>query len=378
MSELSTVTPNTVSAQPQTIAQAALALFSPLEKEVKTLAERYRDVAFDMSTPKGFKAAKDARLELRESGRFTLQRLRDRTKEQLNDCKKVVDGEAARLIEIVKPVETAVDEQITVHENKLAAEKAERDRKEAERAQRHLDAIALIEGYAAKAEGLPIERIEAGLAYVREIDVSAAVFEDFAVRAAAQKDATIRALEKMIADARERAAAEELRAENERLQAQLEEMRRQQAAPAPAPAPAEAPAAQEEVVEAAAAAAEPPSPPRAVAAPSRGRVTHATDPAPAPAPAPASASEPVRQFAAGTVAANEPAPAGVPTLRIGDIAARLGFTLTAEQLRGLGVEPAGRERGATLYHEHQFPAICDALAHRATEAKAAHALRLAA
>ncbi|WPG35347.1 hypothetical protein [Variovorax sp. EBFNA2] len=372
MSELSTVTPNAVAAQPQTIAQAALALFSPLETEVKTLAERYRDVAFDMSTPKGFKSAKDARLELRESGRFALQRLRDRTKEQLNDCKKVVDGEAARLIEIVKPIETAVDEQITVHENKLAAEKAERDRKEAERAQGYLDAIAKIEGYAAKAEGLPIERIEAGLAYVREIDVSAAVFEDFTVRAAAQKDVTIRALEKMIADARERAAAEELRAENERLQAQLEELRRQQApapVPAPAPTPAAAPAAQEEAVETSA-SAEPPSQPPAVAAPSRGRITHATDPAPA--------SVPVRQFAAGAVAANEAAPAGAPTLRIGDIAARLGFTLTAEQLRGLGVEPATRERGATLFHEHQFPAICDALARRATEAKAAHALRLAA
>lgn len=369
MSELSTVTtPSEVTAQPQTIAQAALALFSPLETEVKTLAERYRDVAFDMSTPKGFKAAKDARLELRESGRFALQRLRDRTKEQLNDCKKVVDGEAARLIEIVKPVETAVDEQITVHENKLAAEKAERDRKEAERAQRHLDAIALIEGYAAKAEGLPTERIEAGLAYVRGIDVSAAVFEDFAVRAAAQKDATIRALEKMIADARERAAAEELRAENERLQAQLEELRRHQApAPVPAPAAEVAPASQEQAQEQ---REEPMTerPPAAVARYSGGRAPRALAPAPAP----------IQQFEAGATAANEPVVGTAPTLRIGEIAERLGWTVTAAQLRALGIEPAGTERAATLYHEHQFPLICDAIAHRATEAKAAHAPRLAA
>ena len=135
MSDLSTTpTGGEVTAKPTTIAAASLALFAPLEAEVKTLAERYRDVAFDMSTPKGFKAAKDARLELRESGRFALQRLRDKTKDQLNDCKKVVDAEAARLIEIVRPVETAVDEQITVHENKLAADKAERDRIEADRA----------------------------------------------------------------------------------------------------------------------------------------------------------------------------------------------------------------------------------------------------
>ncbi|WP_295978766.1 hypothetical protein [uncultured Variovorax sp.] len=369
MSELSTTAAAEVSNQHTTIAQAALALFSPLENDMQALATRHHDVVFDMSTTKGFKAAKDARLELRESGRFAIQRLRDKTKDQLNDCKKVIDGEATRLIAIVEPVENFVDEQIKVHEKKLADEKAERDRIEAERKQKHLDAIATIAGYVTKAEGLPIPRIEAGLAYVRGIDVSEAVFEDFATRAAAQKDATIRALERLIADARERAAAEAQRLENERLRAQLAELQRQQAAAAPAPAAVAAPATQAEAIEPATTIA-PASQPPAVAPASSGRITDATDPAPT--------SEPVRQFAAGTVAANEPTPAGAPTLRIGDIAARLGFTLTAEQLRGLGIEPAARERGATLYHEHQFADICDALIRRAAEAKAEHAQRLAA
>ena len=39
---------------------------------------------------------------------------------------------------------------------------------------------------------------------------------------------------------------------------------------------------------------------------------------------------------------------------------------------------AGSFGGATLYHEHQFPAICAAVARRANEAAAAHAQRLAA
>jgi hypothetical protein len=367
MSELSTTTiGGEVAAKQTTIAAAALALFAPLETEVKTLAERYRNVAFDMSTPKGFKAAKDARLELRESGRFALQRLRDKTKDQLNDCKKVVDSEAARLIEIVKPVETAIDAQISAHETKLAAEKAERNRVEAERRQKHLDAIAKIESYVAKAEGLPIERIEAGLGYVRDIDVSAAVFEDFATRAAAQKDATIRALEKMIVDARDRAAAEAQRIENERLRAQIAELQSKQA-PQPSPAPAPA-ALQQELAPAPQAAAAPPAP--SPVGYSTGRVTREADTEPAPAP--------VRQFEAGATAANEPVVSGNPTLRIGDIAARLGWTMTAEQLRSLGVEPATRERGATLYHEQQFADICDAVARRAQQAKAEHAQRLAA
>ncbi|MNL19398.1 hypothetical protein D3C87_1405960 [compost metagenome] len=94
--------------------------------------------------------------------------------------------------------------------------------------------------------------------------------------------------------------------------------------------------------------------------------------------APAAAPAPIQQFEAGATAANEPVVGTAPTLRIGEIAERLGWTVTAAQLRALGVEPAGTERAATLYHEHQFPLICDAIARRATEAKAAHALRLAA
>ncbi|ADU36187.1 hypothetical protein [Variovorax paradoxus] len=365
MSDLSTITPSEVATQPQTIAQAALALFAPLETEVKTLAERYRDVAFDMSTPKGYKAAKDARLELRESGRFALQRLRDKTKDQLNDCKKVVDGEATRLIELVEPVETVVDDQIKAHEKKLADEKAERDRIEAERKQKHLDAIATIEGYVAKAEGLPIDRIEAGLAYVRDIDVSAEVFADFAVRAAAQKDATIRVLEKLISEARERAAAEALRLENERLQAQLDELKRQQPAAAPAAEETAAPVAQDEEH-------------RQEAEQARPRPTLTSYSVRRAVHAPVAAPAPIQQALPVAPAANEAADHGTPALRIGVIAERLGFALTAEQLRGLGIGPASRERGATLYHEHQFPQICDALARRAAEAKAAHAQPLAA
>lgn len=99
----------------------------------------------------------------------------------------------------------------------------------------------------------------------------------------------------------------------------------------------------------------------------------------APAPAPALQPAPVLQaVATATPAANEPPAGAVPTLRIGDIANRLGWTMTAEQLRGLGIEPAAKERGATLFHEHQFPAICAAIAQRANEAAAAHPQRLAA
>lgn len=215
-----------VATRPTSISEAALALFSPHEATMKALAAKYRDVAFDLSTPKGLKAAKDARLELREQGRFAIQRLRDKTKDQLNDCKKVVESEATRLIALVEPVENAVHQQITAHEEKLAAEKAERDRIEAERKQKHLDAIAVIASYVDKAQGLPVERVEAGIAYVQAIDVSAEVFEEFAARAAEQKQVTIERLQKMVAELKAAAEAERLRLENERIAAELAAQKR--------------------------------------------------------------------------------------------------------------------------------------------------------
>jgi hypothetical protein len=62
---------------------------------------------------------------------------------------------------------------------------------------------------------------------------------------------------------------------------------------------------------------------------------------------------------------------GAPTLRIGTIKERLQhMSVTAEDLCALGFEPAGRERAAPLYHDDDFPAICEAIAAQALAAKA--------
>jgi len=63
------------------------------------------------------------------------------------------------------------------------------------------------------------------------------------------------------------------------------------------------------------------------------------------------------------------APGGAPTLRLGQIADRLGFALTADFIRALGFEPAGRDKAAVLYHEGQFLYICQALVHHIQKAQ---------
>ena len=71
-----------------------------------------------------------------------------------------------------------------------------------------------------------------------------------------------------------------------------------------------------------------------------------------------------------------PAPAehtGTPTLKLGQIAERLGFTLTADFLKGLGFEPAATDRASKLYFEADFPLILTALVRHieAVQSKAA-------
>lgn len=53
--------------------------------------------------------------------------------------------------------------------------------------------------------------------------------------------------------------------------------------------------------------------------------------------------------------------ATAPTLRLGQMAERLRFTVTADFLRSLGFEPAARDKAAMLYQEADFDHICRAL-----------------
>lgn len=61
------------------------------------------------------------------------------------------------------------------------------------------------------------------------------------------------------------------------------------------------------------------------------------------------------------VAASEPITDEVPVLRLGEICERLGFNVSADYLRSIGVAPAGRERSSILYRESDFDRICVAI-----------------
>lgn len=54
-------------------------------------------------------------------------------------------------------------------------------------------------------------------------------------------------------------------------------------------------------------------------------------------------------------------PEAPPTLSLGKISMRLGFTVTADFLLALGFAPAATVKAAKLFHERDFPSICAAI-----------------
>lgn len=205
------------------IKDATLARFTAAETALRALAERYSRVAFNVGTPKGLSEARAARNELREQGRYAVQRIEKAVKDDVNDLKRVMTAEAERLIGIVKPVEDAVDAQIKAREEQIAAEKAERERIEAERQAKHHANLATLRSYVAQGNGKTSEQLAKAAAAVSAIELDKAAWEEFHEQAVTVRLQVHEELSRMAAEAKvredEKAEAERLRAENMRMQA---------------------------------------------------------------------------------------------------------------------------------------------------------------
>ena len=203
---------------PATLKATVLAQFAAIKPEITALGAKYANVAYDVKTTKGMNDAKAARLELREKGRFMLQRTEKRIKDEANDLKRVVADEVAALVKIIEPVETAIHEQITAEETRKAEEKAKAEKAEAERKQKLQDGIAGIRAMLERAAGQPPEKIEAAIKAMEAWTFPAERWQEFAHEAA---DATCKTIEKLRQLHAQAVEAARLAAENERLRAEL-------------------------------------------------------------------------------------------------------------------------------------------------------------
>jgi hypothetical protein len=368
-------------AAPQTMAELATKPLALMEPELLALAERYRAVAFDLKTAKGLTAMKAARHDLRENGRFAVQRATAEFKAQANAAKRAVDELADRLVGIVRPREDEFTRAIDAREAELEAEKAERARLEAERVERLTAAVATIRSYVQKAAGLPSERIAQGIAGLEAMTFAAEQWQEFAAQATAARDESLAALRLMHAAA---VQAEADRAERERMEVALALLQAQQKHAERAAEEARERDRLEKI--ALAQAAMPPATQNTVTTPDGTRADASTgeildpirpdepDAAPAPTLEDMGAEKPDVQDAVGLAEVNPQTgniaalpPADEPAVKLGDLCARLGFTMTEAFVRSLGITPAESKGRAVLIPEAQLSRLACALIDRITE-----------
>lgn len=416
-----------------------LVKYSKTEAELSALRAKHEGVVFDLTTTKGDKEARAARLEL-VTLRTSLEKNRKEFKAPALDLGGKIDSEAKRVTAEIVKLETFIDQQIKADETRRANEKAERERIEALRVQAIQEKIAVIRGFVVKCQDISAERIAKGIELVGAIDTSAAVFFEFESNALAAQVETLQSMRTMydsaLAREAEVARVEAQRIENERIaeqqRIQAVAMAAQQAALDKAAADikieqdrlerlriaqeleaaAQARDAAEKAISNAQKQVVAPVEPEHVAietetvqqerirserSASEITVIEQTQQAPEDQPVtlesvkeiapiaflspdnvlldPRTVDKEIYKLVQFICKDPEQVPATPPTMKLGMFSERFGFNVTAEFLKRLGFAPAATDKASKLFHERDFNAICDALVHHIKNVQFAYALQ---
>lgn len=401
----------------------ALAKFADARAAIATATAKLSGVVHDLSTPSKLADAKSLRYRLIGTPLAEARKTSAALKSKLTAVSKVVGAELTSIEACFAAADALITPQIDAREAQLAEERRIAAEKEAARVQAHRDNLAKLAGYVEFARGLPSTRIADGIEKVKAIVIDPAAWEEFSAQAEEQKATTIERMQALLQTAlvdeeRARIAAEQ-KAEAERLAAERAEIERQKAElqaqqEAAAQAQHEREAAERAEAEAKAKkdredaayeswlvstnpsgdveavqrqweaspeyhelhgltytapitevqdsqqvlkaeASTPDATDRdapAITGPSVGSMG-AGQPADAGPVAAAAPTPQVRSFTA-------PAVSELPTMTLGQISTRLGFTVSADFLASLGFE-AHKEKASRLYRPSLFPAICLAI-----------------
>ena len=197
-----------------------LVTYSKTESALAALRTKHAGVVFDLTTAKGDKDARSARLEL-VTLRTGLEKKRKEFKAPALALGKKIDSEAERITAEIVVLETFIDLQIKADEKRRADEKAEKERIEALRVQGLRDKIAGIRACLVRCNGITAERIAKGIAQVEQLNVSSDAFDELASEAQVAKVETLSAMVALHTATAEREAdaarVDAQRVENERM-----------------------------------------------------------------------------------------------------------------------------------------------------------------
>lgn len=201
----------------------ALSRFGAWRAGATALVERYRAVAFDLSTPKGYAELTKAITEVR-APRFAAQNVSKASKSELAGISKAIGAEEAAVAAFLADTETRLVALRDAHDEKVKAEKAEAKRLEDECVAKHQTGIATIRSFLGRCQGLPAARIALGIEQLQGQAYSADDWQEFAVPAASAQCETLEAMRTLHAHAVEHEAEavrlDAQRLENERVAAE--------------------------------------------------------------------------------------------------------------------------------------------------------------
>lgn len=215
----------------------AITEYSPVAAGLADLRARFEGVAFDLTTTRGDKEARAARMELVKL-RTSLEARRKELKAPALERSRLIDSEAKRIEAEILALETPIDEQIKVEERRREQErqrKIEAERRRVAEIQERIDAIKAFPVRAAGKSSIVVEALIGDLV-AAEADDTFAEFRPAAERAHAESLAALREMYGAALvhedDARrlraEREALEQQRREDEARRAEEDRIAREQ------------------------------------------------------------------------------------------------------------------------------------------------------
>lgn len=176
---------------------AALVEYSPTAAALAELRQRYAGVAFDLTTTKGDREARAARMELVKL-RTGLEAKRKELKAPALERSRLIDSEAKRITEEILQLEQPIDEQIKAAEAAKEIERQAKAAAEAARIARHQARIAEISAAATGHGKATAATLAEAIRQVEALEITEAIYEEWATPAQMAKDNTLAVLHDLL------------------------------------------------------------------------------------------------------------------------------------------------------------------------------------
>lgn len=194
----------------------AIVEYSKTEAALADLAQRFKDVVFDVRTTQGMTLARKGRAEIRDY-RVALEKLRVEIKAPALERCRLIDAEAKRITTELLMLEAPIDTVIKLEETRKEKERLERERIERERVERIQAEIDAFGDAPIAMLGKPSTEIATAIENAEKLEIGES-FAELKDRAQTAKEAALMRLRKLHSSAVEREAEEaRLNAEREEL-----------------------------------------------------------------------------------------------------------------------------------------------------------------